>query len=134
LARLQGVAAVAYGVNSDDTTRFPPAIRAATEHQVLAPLLDARTAQSGDSASLAARRTADAGTGRLALSRLPACLTGTEVTTERSRWWNVAKPLSANSASANSASGSMTICACRIAPDEMPRAYPPQMSATIADV
>src|SRR6266481_2954913 len=41
LARLQGVAAVAYGVNSDDTLDFRPGHRAATEHQVLAPLLDA---------------------------------------------------------------------------------------------
>src|SRR5262249_984660 len=34
-------AAIAYGVNRDDTTDFRPGHRAAAEHQVLAPLLDA---------------------------------------------------------------------------------------------
>src|SRR5260370_1041973 len=42
LARACGFAAVAYGVNADDTLDFRPGHRAATEHQVLAPLLDAR--------------------------------------------------------------------------------------------
>jgi pyridinium-3,5-biscarboxylic acid mononucleotide sulfurtransferase len=41
LARRRGFAAVAYGVNADDTLDFRPGHRAATEHQVLAPLLDA---------------------------------------------------------------------------------------------
>src|SRR6266403_2897085 len=42
LAQARGFAAVAYGVNADDTLDFRPGHRAATEHQVLAPLLDAR--------------------------------------------------------------------------------------------
>src|SRR6266581_7222528 len=41
LARARGFAAVAYGMNADDTLDFRPGHRAATEHQVLAPLLDA---------------------------------------------------------------------------------------------
>jgi len=41
LAHARGFAAVAYGVNADDTLDFRPGHRAATEHQVLAPLLDA---------------------------------------------------------------------------------------------
>src|SRR6266852_3854294 len=41
LTRARGFAAVAYGVNADDTLDFRPGHRAATEHQVLAPLLDA---------------------------------------------------------------------------------------------
>jgi uncharacterized protein len=41
LARERGFAAVAYGVNSDDTRDFRPGHRAAFEHKVLAPLLDA---------------------------------------------------------------------------------------------
>src|SRR5258708_17553871 len=40
LAHARGFAAVAYGVNADDTLDFRPGHRAATEHQVLAPLLD----------------------------------------------------------------------------------------------
>lgn len=46
LAGSRGFAAVAYGVNADDTLDFRPGHRAATEHQVLAPLLDAGLAKS----------------------------------------------------------------------------------------
>lgn len=41
IARDRGLAAVAYGVNADDTLDFRPGHRAATQHHVLAPLLDA---------------------------------------------------------------------------------------------
>lgn len=37
----RNVGAVAYGINADDTTDFRPGHRAAHEHRVLAPLLDA---------------------------------------------------------------------------------------------
>ena len=42
LATERGIAAVAYGVNADDTFDFRPGQRAAAEHRVLAPLLDAQ--------------------------------------------------------------------------------------------
>ena len=41
LARTRGVPAIAYGINADDTRDFRPGHRAAREHHVLAPLLDA---------------------------------------------------------------------------------------------
>lgn len=41
MAKERGFAAVAYGVNADDTLDFRPGHRAAAEHHVLAPLLDA---------------------------------------------------------------------------------------------
>lgn len=41
LAQQRGFAATAYGVNADDTLDFRPGHRAATQHRVLAPLLDA---------------------------------------------------------------------------------------------
>lgn len=41
LAAARGFAAVAYGVNADDTRDFRPGHRAAAQHAVLAPLLDA---------------------------------------------------------------------------------------------
>ena len=41
LARERGFEAVAYGINADDTRDFRPGHRAAREHRVLAPLLDA---------------------------------------------------------------------------------------------
>jgi uncharacterized protein len=42
LARARGVKAIAYGINADDTRDFRPGHRAAREHHVLAPLLDAQ--------------------------------------------------------------------------------------------
>jgi uncharacterized protein len=42
LATARGFAAVAYGINADDTSDFRPGHRAAAEHKVLAPLLDAQ--------------------------------------------------------------------------------------------
>ncbi|HMD32011.1 MAG TPA: ATP-dependent sacrificial sulfur transferase LarE [Candidatus Acidoferrales bacterium] len=41
LAAARGLAAVAYGINADDTGDFRPGHRAAGEHSVLSPLLDA---------------------------------------------------------------------------------------------
>lgn len=41
LARERGVRSIAYGINKDDTYDFRPGHRAAREHRVLAPLLDA---------------------------------------------------------------------------------------------
>jgi len=41
LAHHRGFRAIAYGINSDDTHDFRPGHRAAHEHRVLAPLLDA---------------------------------------------------------------------------------------------
>lgn len=41
LTRERGFAAIAYGINTDDTRDFRPGHRAASEHKVLAPLLDA---------------------------------------------------------------------------------------------
>jgi uncharacterized protein len=42
VAAERGFAAVAYGINADDTSDFRPGHRAAAEHKVLAPLLDAK--------------------------------------------------------------------------------------------
>jgi uncharacterized protein len=42
LASARGVQAIAYGINADDTRDFRPGHRAAREHHVLAPLLDAQ--------------------------------------------------------------------------------------------
>jgi pyridinium-3,5-biscarboxylic acid mononucleotide sulfurtransferase len=41
MARARGFSAIAYGINADDTHEFRPGHRAAAEHQILAPLLDA---------------------------------------------------------------------------------------------
>jgi len=46
LAAARGFAAIAYGINADDTHDFRPGHRAAAEHSVLAPLLDAEMAKA----------------------------------------------------------------------------------------
>jgi uncharacterized protein len=82
LAPARGFAAVAYGVNADDTLDFRPGHRAATEHQVLAPLLDARLTKA--EIRLLSQRaglpTWDRPASACLASRLPY---GTEVTSER---------------------------------------------------
>jgi uncharacterized protein len=82
IAQQRGFAAVAYGVNADDTSDFRPGHRAAAEHQVLAPLLDARMSKA-DIRALSERAglpTWDRPASACLSSRLPY---GTEVTPER---------------------------------------------------
>ena len=82
LAHARGFAAVAYGVNADDTLDFRPGHRAATEHQVLAPLLEARLSK-GEIRLLSRRAglpTWDRPASACLASRVPY---GTEVTPER---------------------------------------------------
>jgi uncharacterized protein len=82
MARERGVAVVAYGVNADDTLDFRPGHRAATEHRVLAPLLDAglRKAEIRLLSQRAGLPTWDRPASACLASRLPY---GTEVTPER---------------------------------------------------
>jgi uncharacterized protein len=82
IAQARGFAAVAYGVNKDDTSDFRPGHRAAAEHQVLAPLLDAKMSKA-DIRTLSQRAglpTWDRPASACLSSRLPY---GTEVTPER---------------------------------------------------
>jgi uncharacterized protein len=46
MAERRGFAVLAYGINADDTQDFRPGHRAASEHKVLAPLLDARMSKA----------------------------------------------------------------------------------------
>jgi uncharacterized protein len=81
-AKARGFAAVAYGVNADDTGDFRPGHRAAAEHRVLAPLLDAKMSKA-DIRALSQRAglpTWDRPASACLSSRLPY---GTEVTPER---------------------------------------------------
>jgi pyridinium-3,5-biscarboxylic acid mononucleotide sulfurtransferase len=82
LARSRGFAALAYGVNSDDTLDFRPGHRAATEHKVLAPLLDAGLTKSEIRvlSQRAGLPTWDRPASACLASRVPY---GTEVTPER---------------------------------------------------
>jgi len=82
LANARKFVAVAYGVNADDTSDFRPGHRAAAEHRVLAPLLDAKMSKA-DIRALSQRAglpTWDRPASACLSSRLPY---GTEVTLER---------------------------------------------------
>src|SRR6202047_781711 len=82
MAQQRGFAATAYGVNADDTLDFRPGHRAAKEHRVLAPLLDAglRKSEIRQLSQRAGLPTWDRPASACLASRLPY---GTEVTPER---------------------------------------------------
>ena len=133
LAKARGFAAVAYGVNADDTLDFRPGHRAATEHQVLAPLLDVGLSKA--EIRLLSRRaglpTWDRPASACLASRLPY---GTEVTPERLE-------LVERGEAALRALGFRQfrvrlhdkLARVEISPDEMPRALSLEMAAAIAD-
>jgi pyridinium-3,5-biscarboxylic acid mononucleotide sulfurtransferase len=82
LAAARSISAIAYGVNADDTLDFRPGHRAATEHHVLAPLLDVRLRKSEirELSRRAGLPTWDRPASACLASRVPY---GTEVTPER---------------------------------------------------
>src|SRR3989441_3643453 len=133
LVRARGFAAVAYGVNADDTLDFRPGHRAATEHQVLAPLLDVglKKAEIRHLSHLAGLPTWDRPASACLASRLPY---GTEVTSER-------LGLVERGEAALHALGFRqfrvrlhdTLARVEISPEEMPRALAPEMAAAMAD-
>jgi len=132
LAREKSFAAVAYGVNADDTLDFRPGHRAATQHNVVAPLLDARLykLEIRELSQRAGLSTWDRPASACLASRLPY---GTEVTPER-------LALVARGEEALRQLGFMQfrvrlhdrLARVEIAPDEMPRALAPEMAALIA--
>jgi uncharacterized protein len=82
IAQQRGFTATAYGVNADDTLDFRPGHRAAKEHRVLAPLLDAglRKSEIRALSQRAGLPTWDRPASACLASRVPY---GTEVTPER---------------------------------------------------
>ena len=133
LAHARGFAAVAYGVNADDTIDFRPGHRAATEHQVLAPLLDAglRKAEIRLLSQHAGLPTWDRPASACLASRLPY---GTEVTPDR-------LGLVERGEAALRALGFRQfrvrlhdkLARVEISPEEMPRALAVEMAAAMAD-
>src|SRR5260370_39192948 len=82
IAQQRGFSATAYGVNADDTLDFRPGHRAAKEHRVLAPLLDAglRKSEIRQLSRRVGLPTWDRPASACLASRVPY---GTEVTPER---------------------------------------------------
>jgi len=133
LARSRGFAAVAYGVNADDTLDFRPGHRAATEHEVLAPLLDAGLAKS-EIRQLSRRAglpTWDRPASACLASRVPY---GTEVTPERlalvERGEAALRELGFRQFRVRIHDN---LARVEISPDELARALSPEVAATIAD-
>jgi pyridinium-3,5-biscarboxylic acid mononucleotide sulfurtransferase len=133
LAVAHGFAAVAYGVNADDTLDFRPGHRAAANHQVLAPLLDAglRKAEIRILSQRAGLPTWDRPASACLASRLPY---GTEVTPERlalvERGEAALRELGFRQFRVRLHD---QLARVEIAADEMPCALSLQMSAAIAD-
>src|SRR5438477_4633160 len=132
LARERGFAAVAYGVNADDTSDFRPGHRAAAEHQVLAPLLDAKMTKA-DIRALSRRAglaTCDRPASACLSSRLPY---GTEVTPERlslvEKGEAILRELEFRQFRVRLHD---KLARIEIAPDELPKAMTPEMGGMIA--
>ncbi len=126
-----GFAAVAYGVNTDDTGDFRPGHRAADEHGVLSPFLDVGL---GKAEIRALSRAAGLPTAELPAS---ACLSsrlpyGTEVTEERLRQVEQGEErLRALGFQQVRLRHHGELARVEIAPDELPRALAPDMARAI---
>lgn len=133
MAQERGFAAVAYGVNADDTLDFRPGHRAATEHRVLAPLLDAglHKAEIRLLSQRAGLPTWDRPASACLASRLPY---GTEVTPERlalvERGEAALRELGFRQFRVRLHE---KLARVEISPEEMPRAMAPEMAASIAE-
>src|SRR5262245_20467118 len=133
LAKARGFAAIAYGVNRDDTADFRPGHRAAAEHQVLAPLLDARMhkAEIRALSQRAGWRTWGCPASAGLSSRLPY---GTEVTPERlalvERGEAALRELGFRQFRVRLHD---KLARVEIAPDELARAMTPEMGLAIAE-
>jgi uncharacterized protein len=134
LAKERQFAAVAYGVNADDTLDFRPGHRAATEHQVLAPLLDAGLRKS-EIRTLSERvglPTWDRPASACLASRVPY---GTEVTPERlgliERGEAALRNLGFHQFRVRLHDNDK-LARVEIAADEMPRALTPELAAAIS--
>ncbi|HMD10617.1 MAG TPA: ATP-dependent sacrificial sulfur transferase LarE [Candidatus Acidoferrum sp.] len=132
IARERGFAGVAYGVNADDTLDFRPGHRAASEHRVLAPLLDAGL-HKNEIRLLSQRAglpTWDRPASACLASRLPY---GTEVTPERlalvERAEAVLRELGFRQFRVRLHD---KLARIEIAPNEMPRALSAEMAASIS--
>ena len=132
IAQERSFAAIAYGVNADDTLDFRPGHRAAAEHRVLAPLLDAALHKSEirQLSQRAGLPTWDRPASACLASRLPY---GTEVTPERlalvERGEAALRDLGFRQFRVRLHE---KLARVEIAPEEMPRAMSPEMAASIS--
>jgi uncharacterized protein len=132
LAKERGFAALAYGLNADDSDDFRPGHRAAAEHRVLAPLLEANMnkAEIRALSQRAGLPTWDRPASACLSSRLPY---GTEVTPERltliESGETILRELGFRQFRVRLHD---KLARIEIAPEELPRAMTPTMGATIS--
>jgi uncharacterized protein len=132
IALARGFTATAYGVNADDTLDFRPGHRAASEHRVMAPLLDAglRKAEIRWLSQQAGLPTWDRPASACLASRVPY---GTEVTPERlgliERGEAALRELGFRQFRVRLHD---KLARVEIAPEEMARAVAPEMTAAIS--
>jgi uncharacterized protein len=133
LAQQRGFAATAYGVNADDTLDFRPGHRAATQHRVLAPLLDVglRKSEIRELSQRAGLPTWDRPASACLASRVPY---GTQVTPARlgliERGEAALRELGFRQFRVRLHDH---LARVEIAADEMPRAFSPDMAAAISE-
>lgn len=133
LAREREFAAVAYGVNADDTSDFRPGHRAAAEHRVLAPLLDAgmRKSEIRELSKRAGLPTWDRPASACLSSRLPY---GVEVTPERLALVETGEAILRELGFRQfRVRLHDKLARIEVAPEELPRAMTPEMAAAIAE-
>jgi pyridinium-3,5-biscarboxylic acid mononucleotide sulfurtransferase len=132
MAQERGFTAIAYGVNADDTLDFRPGHRAAREHRILAPLLDAglHKPEIRLLSECAGLPTWDRPASACLASRLPY---GTEVTPERlalvERGEAALRELGFRQFRVRLHD---KLARVEIAPEEMVRALSPEMAAAIS--
>ncbi len=132
IALERGFSATAYGVNADDTLDFRPGHRAAKEHRVLAPLLDVgmRKSELRELSQRANLPTWNRPASACLASRVPY---GTEVTPERlgliERGEAALRDLGFQQFRVRLHD---KLARVEIAPEEMPRAFAPEMAAEIS--
>ena len=132
LAEQRRFTAIAYGVNADDSSDFRPGHRAAAEHRVLAPLLEAKMTKA-DIRALSQRAglpTWDRPASACLSSRLPY---GTEVTPERlslvESGETILRDLGFRQFRVRLHD---KLARIEIAPEELPLAMTPEMATTIS--
>jgi len=132
LAEQRRFTAIAYGVNADDSSDFRPGHRAAAEHRVLAPLLEAKMTKA-DIRALSQRAglpTWDRPASACLSSRLPY---GTEVTPERLSLVESGETILRNLGFRQfRVRLHDKLARIEIAPEELPLAMTPEMATTIS--
>jgi len=127
-----GMNAVAYGINADDTGDFRPGHRAAAEHRVLSPLLDANLAKSEvrELSRAAGLPTADLPASACLSSRIPY---GMQVTPEKLRQIDAAEDaLRALGFRQVRVRHHGALARIELAADELPRALDPALARALS--